>query len=124
MDLMGPMKTKSIQGSLYHFIIVDDYSRYKWVFFLKAKSDTFTSFQKFHALVSTHYGGTLRAARSDHGGEFLSMEFTQYMEEKGILHQLTVPHMPQQNRVAERANRTVAEASQAMLQSAGMTNGF
>jgi len=46
------------------------------------------------------------------------------MENKGIKHQLTAPHTPQQNNVAEHANRTVAEAAQAMLQSAGMSNGF
>ena len=62
--------------------------------------------------------------RSDREGEFLLTEFTQYMENKGIKHQLTAPHTPQQNGVAERANRTIAEAARAMLQSAGMTNGF
>jgi transposase InsO family protein len=124
MDLAGPMKTRSIQSNMYHFILVDDYTRYKWVMFLPSKSDAFKAFKKFHVLVSTYYKGTLRAARSDQGGEFLSKDFTGYMEEHGILHQLTVPHTPQQNGVAERANRTMAEAARAMMQGAGMSQGF
>jgi transposase InsO family protein len=47
----------------------------------------------------------------DRGGEFLSKEFKQYIEEQGIKHELSAPHMPQQNGVAERANQTIAEAA-------------
>ena len=46
------------------------------------------------------------------------------MEKQGVHHQLTVPHTLQQNGVAGRANQTMAEATQTMLQSAGMSQGF
>jgi len=46
------------------------------------------------------------------------------MEKQGVHHQLTAPHTPQHNGVAERANWTMAEAAQAMLQSMGMLQGF
>ena len=59
MDLAGPMKTRSIQGHYYHFVIVDDYTRYKWVYFLTGKDETYPCFKAFHVLVSTHYNGTL-----------------------------------------------------------------
>ena len=124
MDLAGPMRTRSIQGHFYHFIIVDDYTHYKWIYFLTTKEQTFARFREFHAFISTHYGGTLRAARSDRGGEFCSTEFTNYMAEKRMHHQLTAPQTPQQNGVTECANWTVAEAARAMLQSAGMSPGF
>ena len=81
MDLAGPMKTRSIQGSFYHFIIIDDYTCYKWALFLLQKSDTFEAFKNFHTLISTFYKGTLRAAHSNHEGEFLSQEFIQHMKE-------------------------------------------
>ena len=124
MDLAGPMKTRSIQGHYYHFVIVDDYTRYKWVYFLTGKDETYSCFKAFHALVSTYYNGVLRATRSDRRGEFCSAEFSKFMTEKGIHHQLTAPHTPQQNGIAERANRTIAEAARAMLQAAGMSPGF
>jgi len=39
-DLFGPVSTASIYGSKYGLIIVDDYSRWSWVMFLKSKDDS------------------------------------------------------------------------------------
>ncbi|KAI3667036.1 hypothetical protein L6452_42078 [Arctium lappa] len=39
-DLCGPMKTKSLGHKKYVLVIVDDYSRYTWVKFLKSKDET------------------------------------------------------------------------------------
>ncbi|GJT92010.1 retrovirus-related pol polyprotein from transposon TNT 1-94 [Tanacetum coccineum] len=39
MDLCGPMRIASINGKRYVFVIVDDYSRYTWVVFLKSKDE-------------------------------------------------------------------------------------
>jgi hypothetical protein len=38
MDLFGPITYISIGGSKYCLVIVDDYSRFTWVFFLKEKN--------------------------------------------------------------------------------------
>nr|GEW53590.1 putative ribonuclease H-like domain-containing protein [Tanacetum cinerariifolium] len=40
MDLGGPMRVASINGKRYVLVIVDDYSRYTWVHFLKTKDET------------------------------------------------------------------------------------
>ena len=39
-DLCGPMSIDSLDGSKYFMLIVDDYSRYMWVYFLTHKSET------------------------------------------------------------------------------------
>ena len=44
MDLFGPTQYISIGGNKYGFVIVDDYTRYTWVFFLVDKSDVFATF--------------------------------------------------------------------------------
>ena len=43
MDLFGPTQYTSIGGNKYGFVIVDDYTRYTWVFFLVDKSDVFAT---------------------------------------------------------------------------------
>ena len=46
-DLFGPTQYTSIGGNKYGFMIVDDYTRYTWVFFLVDKSDVFATFKSF-----------------------------------------------------------------------------
>ncbi|GBP05381.1 Retrovirus-related Pol polyprotein from transposon TNT 1-94 [Eumeta japonica] len=53
--------------------------------------------------------------RSDNGREYNNKTFDLYLQEHGIVRQLTVAYTPQQNGVAERANRTLVEMSRAML---------
>ena len=46
-DLFGPVSIASIYGSKYGMVIVDDYSRWSWVRFLKSKDDSYDVFSKF-----------------------------------------------------------------------------
>ena len=62
--------------------------------------------------------------RTDNGGEYLSKEFQAYLASNGIEHQLTVPHSPQQNGVAEWLNRTLVESARAMLSHSNLPNRF
>ena len=36
-DLMGPTRTESLRGKRYIMVIVDDFSRYTWMEFLRKK---------------------------------------------------------------------------------------
>jgi hypothetical protein len=38
MDLFGPTTYKGLGGNLYYLVVVDDYSRYAWTFFLEARA--------------------------------------------------------------------------------------
>ena len=78
-DLCGPMKTESLGGSCYFLLFTDDYSRMSWVYFLKFKFETFENFKKFKALVEKHSGRSIRALRTDRGGEFLSNDFNVFL---------------------------------------------
>jgi hypothetical protein len=44
MDTVSPSRVHSVGGKLYVLIIVDDYSRYSWVFFLESKDEVFEHF--------------------------------------------------------------------------------
>jgi hypothetical protein len=47
MDLFGPVAYLSIGGSKYGLVIVDDFSRFTWVFFLQDKSETQGTLKRF-----------------------------------------------------------------------------
>ncbi|GKB92074.1 zinc finger, CCHC-type containing protein [Tanacetum coccineum] len=101
-DLCGPITPPTPSGKRYIFLIVDNYSRYMWVYFLSTKDQAFDTFKEYKSTIEKELRTTLRMLRTDRGGEFTSNEFTQYCKENGIARQLTVPYSPQQNGVVER----------------------
>ena len=110
MDLMGPVQVESINGKKYIFVLVDDFSRYTWVRFLREKSKAVESF-KILALQLQNEKGNIVQIRSDHGGEFQNETFEKFCQAQGIRHQYSAPRTPQQNGVVERKNRTLQEMS-------------
>ena len=60
MDLFGPTTYTSIGGNKYGFVIVDDFIRYTWVFFLVDKSDVFTTFKTFIKRIHNEFETTIK----------------------------------------------------------------
>ena len=115
MDLFGPSRTKSFGGNYYALVIVDDYSRYTWTFFLTLKSEAFKAFKKFAKAIQNEKDLKIKVLRSDHGGEFQNELFENFCEENGIMHNFSAPRTPQQNGVVERKNRSLEELARTML---------
>ena len=74
MNLFGPTQYTSIGGDKYGFVIVDDYTRYTWVFFLVDKSDVFTTFKSFVNGIHNEFKTTIKRVRSDNGSELRTLE--------------------------------------------------
>lgn len=108
-DICGPMRTTSLGGYKYFALFIDDFSRKIFVYFLKAKSDILSAFQLFKSRVERETEKKIKILRTDNGCEYLSAEFSRFLNIEGIRRQLTVQYTPQQNGVAERANRTIVE---------------
>nr|GFA92376.1 hypothetical protein [Tanacetum cinerariifolium] len=115
MDLCGPMRVQTINGKKYILVIVDDYSRFTWVEFLRSKDETLDVVIKFIIQIQVGLNKTVRYVRTDNGIEFVNHTMTEYYERIGIFHQKSVPRTPQQNSVVERWNRTLVEAGRTML---------
>jgi len=114
-DLCGPM---GIDGQKkYMMVIVDNRTRYTWVYFLERKSDALECFKHWLVRVERLTEKKLKTVRSDNGGEYTSKGFEGYLRDKGIEHQTTIPYSSQQNGIAERANRTIVERTIALLHS-------
>ncbi|KAI5324312.1 hypothetical protein L3X38_033385 [Prunus dulcis] len=115
MDLCGPMQNESLAGNKYFLLLIDDFTRMIWVYFLRYKSDALNNFRKFKSMVELQSGYKVKCVRSDRGGEFSSSEFNKLCEDAGIQRQFSMAYTPQQNGVVERKNRTVVEMAKAML---------
>nr|GEW64048.1 ribonuclease H-like domain, reverse transcriptase, RNA-dependent DNA polymerase [Tanacetum cinerariifolium] len=77
-DLCGPIIPPTPSGKKYIFLLVDDYSRYTWVYFLSTKDQAFDTFKEYKKSIENDLRTTLKMLRTDRGGEFTSNEFTQY----------------------------------------------
>ncbi len=62
--------------------------------------------------------------RTDNGTEYLSTKFQEYLKSRGIQHELTVAYTPQQNKIAERMNRTLMESARSMMYRAHLPKKF
>ncbi|GKA49884.1 retrotransposon protein, putative, ty1-copia subclass, partial [Tanacetum coccineum] len=74
----------SRQGASYFITFKDDYSRYGYVYLLKHKHEVFETFKVFKNEVKNQLGKTIKAIRSDRGGEYISQEFKDYLNANGI----------------------------------------
>jgi transposase InsO family protein len=87
MDLVGSARVRSVGGKWYVLVVVDDYSRYAWVFFLEDKGETF-GFVRDLVLRSRNerHGDAIRAIRSDNGSKFRNSRFETFFHDLGLEH--------------------------------------
>jgi hypothetical protein len=97
-DIWGPFSVHSINGSSFFLTIVDDFSRFTWVYLLQSKAQVRNLIQSFYHFIKTQFQLRIKVVRSDHGAEFFMPNF---YSAKGIIHQLSCVETPQQNSVVE-----------------------
>ena len=124
MDLFGPVPINSRSGKRYTLVIVDEFSRFTWVIFLRKKNhdaDEIISFIKKNEVL---YNCCICQLRSDHGTEFRNHSLENFCEDQGISQNFSVVRTRQQNGVAERRNCTVIETGRTMINVAGLPLSF
>jgi len=115
MDLFGPTTYASLGGNKYCLVIVDDYSRYTWTFFLQDKAEVASTFKKFAKNAQNQFDVKIKKIRSDNGKEFDNTNIEEYCDEVGIKHEFSSTYTTQQNGVVERKNRTLITLARIML---------
>jgi transposase InsO family protein len=117
MDLFGPVTYVSIGGNKYGLVIVDDYSRFTWVFFVYDKSEVQRKVKTFIRRAQREFGLPIKKVRSDNGTEFHNTNVEEFLDDEGIKHEFSSPYTPQQNGVVERKNHTLVDMARTILMS-------
>jgi hypothetical protein len=115
LDLFRPSTYETLGGRRYGLVIMDDYSRYTWVFLLKSMDETHKFFTKFAKQAECTFEEVIKTIRTDNGSEFKNYAMEDFMGEEGIKHEFSAPYTPQQNGVVESKNRTIIEMARTML---------
>ncbi|KAK8705149.1 hypothetical protein V6N13_048757 [Hibiscus sabdariffa] len=91
---------------------------------MRHKSEALERFKEFKNEVQNKHGKSIKALRSDRGGEYLSQDFDELLKECGIVSQLTPLGMPQWNGVSERRNRTLLDMVRSMMSHSDLPISF
>jgi hypothetical protein len=79
-DLFGPITYISIGDNKYGLVIIDDYSRFTWVFFLQDKGETQEVVKKFLKRAQNEFDAKFKRIRSDNGIEFKNTQIEDYLD--------------------------------------------
>ena len=123
-DMCKLMRTTSIGGGRFFLTFIDDFSREMWVYVLKSKREVFEKFVDWKALVERQSEHKIKVFKSDNGREYTSKRFDEFLHIHGINRHTSAPYTPQQNGVAECANRTIVEMARSMIHSKGLGKQF
>lgn len=86
----------------YYVVFIDDFSRFTWLYPLRAKSDFYDVLVKFHAFECNQFSASIKKFQSDGGSEFINARVRSFFDTHGIIyHRVSCPYMPQQNGRAE-----------------------
>jgi hypothetical protein len=113
LDVWGPAPLLSINNKRYYLSIVDDFSRYSWLFPMTLKSDALSIFLKFQTLVENYFETTIKSVQTDGGGEFLPLQ--RHLSKSGISYRQTCPHTHHQNGSVERKHRHIVDTGLSLL---------
>jgi hypothetical protein len=108
-------------GQRYFMTMIDDATRYCYVYLLKTKDEALNCFKPYKAKAKNQLEKKIKHFRSYRGGEYFSNEFNLFYMEHVVTHERTPPYSPQSNGVAERKNHTLSDLVNFMLNTAELS---
>ncbi|GJT63039.1 retrovirus-related pol polyprotein from transposon TNT 1-94 [Tanacetum coccineum] len=114
----------SINHEKHTLVIVDKYSRYTWVHFIKNKSRAAETIMSFIRMVENQNDVKVKQIIINNGTEFRNQELESFSDEKRTSQNFSSPYAPKQNGMAERKNKTLIKASRTMLNGSVLSKHF
>ena len=84
LNLMSPTRTVSLGGKRYIMVVVDDFTRYTWVIFLRSKFDAPEHIETSCTRLQNEKSLKIDRIRSDHGKEFENSYMDSFCTRSGI----------------------------------------
>jgi transposase InsO family protein len=94
MDLFGSVAYLSLGGNKYGLVIVDDYSRFTWVFFLYDKCQVQEKVKILIRRAQKEFSLPIKKVRINNGTEFKNTQVEEFLDEEGIKHEFSTLYTP------------------------------
>ena len=124
LDVCDPFNVQVREHYEYFITFKNDFSMYGYVYLMHRKFESFNIFKEFKAKAKRQLRKSLKALRSDRGSKYLSVEFTNFLTNHGIVSQFITLCTPQHNRVPERINRTLLDIVRSMISYFSLLTSF
>jgi transposase InsO family protein len=111
-------------GKRYFMTLIDDTTRFCYIYLLKTKDETLDYFKIYKPKVENQLERKIKHLRSDRGDEYFSILFDEFCVERGIIHERITPYSPESNGIAERKNRTLTDLVNAILDTTGLSKAW
>jgi len=95
LDVWGPAPRTSVNNNRFYLSIVDDFSKYTWLYHLESKSVVCPTFLRFKQLVEAYFGTKIIFVQSDKCGEFKHLQTS--LNSMGVSYRLSCPYTPSSN---------------------------
>ena len=123
-DVCGPMGVKSVGGSRYYILLIDEATRFSLLETVPTKAEATKRVLPMLRKLERLSGHQVQHFRTDRGGEFTETLLNAALKDAGIVRELTPAHSPESNALVERANRTIMEKVRALLKEGQLPNMF
>ncbi|WJZ84138.1 hypothetical protein VitviT2T_003758 [Vitis vinifera] len=110
--IWGRYQHPSLFGAHYFLTIVDDYTRFTWIFLMRHKDEAQSLLKRFFSYVFTQFEFCIKTFRNDNGREFTSLH--SFFQDNGVIFQHSYVYTPQQNGVVERKHRHILQVTRAL----------
>lgn len=91
---------------------------------MKHRSEFYSIYIAFRAMIQTQYSSVIKCFRCDLGGEYCDSDFLHLLQSDGTLQQSSCAETPEQNGVVECKHRHIMETASSLLISSSVPNSF
>lgn len=94
-NICRPFAIVTLHGKCYFIIFLDDHTHFLDMQLLATRDQVLDAWKRVLAHWENKFGHWVNALRSNNGGEYISMEFKEYLWKQGIEHHKSVPYIYQ-----------------------------
>lgn len=113
-DVWEPYRVPTYDGKRYFMTLVDDFSKYTWLFLMNTKAESTIVLKMVLTLVQTQFDYKFKCLMSDNGIEFFNEQVNSFLVQHGIIHQSSCVYTPQHNSKVERKHRSILNMARAL----------
>lgn len=123
-DVWGPTPIPYVSSYKLYLLFVVEYTKYSWLFPLKAKSEVYNIFVNIKSYVENFVGNKIKILRLDSMGEFTSLTLNSFLLQHDIVHQYICPNTPEHNGCVEQKHRHLTEIARTLLIASKVPHNF